>query len=94
MNDFFEKHLSKMLGSAGFLGIFQFVGQLSDYLSDGQLDTHEIQQLFLSTTSAAQTVIIIVVIVVSWKFRCGSLEISYNKKIQNFVCCLITSNIQ
>lgn len=63
MNDFFEKHLAKLLGSAGFLGIFQFIGQLRDYLADGHLDNHEIQQLFLSTTSAAQTAIIIAVII-------------------------------
>lgn len=63
MNDFFDKHIGKLLGSAGFLGIFQFIGQLRDYLSDGKLDSHEIEQLFLSTTSAAQTAIIIVVIV-------------------------------
>jgi hypothetical protein len=61
--DFFDKHIGKLLGSAGFLGIFQFIGQLRDYLSDGKLDSHEIEQLFLSTTSAAQTAIIIVVIV-------------------------------
>lgn len=63
MNDFFEKHLGKLLGSAGFMGIFQFLGQLRDYLADGQLDNHEIQQLFLSSTSAAQTVIIVAVVV-------------------------------
>lgn len=63
MKDFIEKHLNKLLGSAGFLGIFQFIGQLRDYLADGQLDNHEIQQLFLSTTSAAQTAIIIAVVV-------------------------------
>lgn len=62
MNDFFEKHLFNLLGSAGFLGIFQFVGQLRDYLADGHLDNHEIQQLFLSSTSAVQTAIIIAVV--------------------------------
>ncbi|HJY22911.1 MAG TPA: hypothetical protein VJ279_08510 [Hanamia sp.] len=63
MKEFFDNNWNKLLGSAGFLGIFQFLGQLSDYLSDGQLDNHEIQQLFLSTTSAAQTIIIIAVVV-------------------------------
>jgi len=63
MNEFFDKHLGKLLGSAGILGIFDFLGQLRDYLSDGQLDTHEIEQLFLSTTSAAQTAIIIAIVV-------------------------------
>ena len=63
MKDFLEKHVNKLLGTAGFLGIFEFAGQLRDYLSDGKLDTHEIEQLFLSTTSAAQTAIIIAVVV-------------------------------
>jgi hypothetical protein len=69
MNDFLDKNLNKFLGSAGILGIFQFVGQLRDYLADGHLDNHEIQQLFLSTTSAAQTVIIIAVVVYMKYFK-------------------------
>lgn len=63
MNDFLEKNLTKILGSAGFLGIFQFIGQVRDYLADGELDNHEIQQLFLSTTSAAQTILIIAIVI-------------------------------
>lgn len=63
MKDFIDNNINKLLGSAGFLGIFQFVGQLRDYLADGHLDNHEIQQLFLSTTSAAQTIIIVAVVV-------------------------------
>ncbi len=63
MKDFIDNNLNKLLGSAGLLGIFQFIGQLRDYLSDGKLDTHEIEQLFLSTTSAAQTVVIVLVVV-------------------------------
>ena len=63
MNDFFDKHIFKLLGSAGFLGLFQFIGQLTDYLADGQLDNHEIQQLLLSSSSAAQTMIVLAIIV-------------------------------
>lgn len=69
MKDFIDNNLGKLLGSAGFLGIFQFIGQLRDYLADGQLDNHEIQQLFLSTTSAAQTIIIIAVVVYMKYFK-------------------------
>lgn len=63
MNGFFEKHLGKLLGSAGIMSFFQFGCQLHEYFSDGQLDHHEIEQLFLSTTSGAQSVIMLVVIV-------------------------------
>lgn len=63
MNDFLAKHFNKVLGSTGLLGVFQLIFQLRDYLSDGQLDTHEIEQLFLSSTSALQTSIIIFVVI-------------------------------
>lgn len=61
--NWFENNINRMLGGAGVLGIVQFVGQLRDYLADGHLDNHEIQQLFLSTTSSAQTIIIVAVVV-------------------------------
>lgn len=58
MKGFIDTHINKFLGVAGALGVFQFIGELCDYLADGELDTHEIQQLYLSTASAIQTLII------------------------------------
>lgn len=63
MKDFLENNIHKILGSAGLLGLIQFLGQLRDYMADGQLDTHEIEQLFLSSSSAAQTIIIAVIVI-------------------------------
>lgn len=63
MKEFIDKHINKLLGSAGFLGLFEFAGQIRDYLSDGKLDTHEIEQLFLSSASGIQTGIIIIIVV-------------------------------
>ncbi len=63
MNDFMDKNLNKLLGSAGVLGIVHFVSQLNLYLADGKLDGMEIQQLLTSASSGLETVIVLVIVV-------------------------------
>ena len=63
MRNFIHKHIHKLLFSVALLGVLQFLGQVSDYLSDGQLDFHEIQQLIMSCTSGAQTIIILTIVI-------------------------------
>jgi hypothetical protein len=59
---FIEKHLNKLIGSSGAIGIMQFVSQLQDYLSDGTLDDHEIVSLLMSLSSALQAIILVAVL--------------------------------
>ncbi len=59
---FIEKHLNKLIGSSGAIGLMQFMSQLQDYLSDGTLDDHEIVSLLMSLSSALQAIILIAVL--------------------------------
>ncbi len=54
MNDFFKRNINKLIGSISIVSPIQFLGQMHDYLSDGKLDTHELEQMILSATSGIQ----------------------------------------
>ncbi len=54
MNDFLKNNINKVVGSFSIISVIQFIGQMHDYLSDGKLDSHEIEQMVLSATSGIQ----------------------------------------